>query len=74
MDVTDCGIKGAATLRILHGKYNKKQGTLYMAYLCNSDSEALLFVFVFHYIRVLEKTIRRRVKEKVQAFTKVAES
>ena len=42
MDVTDCGIKGAATLRISHGKYNKKRGTLYTAYLCNSDSEALL--------------------------------
>ena len=42
MDVTDCGIKGAATLRISHGKYNKKQGTLYTVYLCNSDDEALL--------------------------------
>ena len=42
MDVTDCGIKGAATLRISHGKYNKKQGTLFTATLCNSDGEALL--------------------------------
>ena len=42
LDVTDCGIKGAATLRISHGKYNKKRGTLYTAYLCNSDNKALL--------------------------------
>ena len=42
LDVTDCGIEGAATLRISHGKYNKKQGTLFTAHLCNSDGEALL--------------------------------
>lgn len=42
LDVSDCGIKGAATLRISHGKYNKKQGTLFTATLCNSDGEALL--------------------------------
>ena len=63
MDVTDCGIKGAATLRISHGKYNKKRGTLYTAYLCNSDSEALL----------LDAGIKKNFK-RVQKWLKVEET
>ena len=42
LDVSDCGIKGAATLRISHGKYNKKQGNLFTEHLCNSDGEAVM--------------------------------
>ena len=42
LDVSDCGIEGAATLRISHEKYNKKRGILFTATLCNSDGEALL--------------------------------
>ena len=63
MDVTDCGIKGAATLRISHGKYNKKLGTLYTAYLCNSDSEALL----------LDAGLKKNFK-RVQKWLKVEET
>ena len=63
MDVTDCGIKGAATLRISHGKYNKKRGTLYTAYLCNSDSEALL----------LDTGLKNKFK-RVQKWLKVEET
>ena len=63
LDVTDCGIKGAATLRISHGKYNKKRGTLYTAYLCNSDSEALL----------LDAGLKKNFK-RVQKWLKVEET
>ena len=63
LDVTDCGIKGAATLRISHGKYNKKRGTLYTAYLCNSDNKALL----------LDAGLKKKFK-RVQKWLKVEET
>lgn len=63
LDVTDCGIKGAATLRISHGKYNKKRGTLYTAYLCNSDNKALL----------LDAGLKKNFK-RVQKWLKVEET
>ena len=73
MDVTDCGIKGAATLRISHGKYNKKQGTLYTAYLCNSDRYTAYLCNSDSEALLLDAGLKKKFK-RVQKWLKVEET